>query len=398
MRPYHIIRQPKFSEEILKLNKPIKYIAFLIFIYTIGWGIVEPILPVYFNNIFNSYTSVGLIISALQFFSMIWALLLGTMLDKVKKRSLITIVLLFYLPLSPILLALKTIAQFIVFRIYHSFIATSLWATSEAYVREHTEKNKEAESIGLFDFGVGAAFVIGGAIGALATFYYGFNVIYAVSIFASIAFLLSLFLPDRKKKQSIFMCIATCLRTKKLKEEISHLKQHSKFRSLILYAFPFFFCISFMPMIMPLFITSIGAPLHAVGIISALFYFPVLFESYFSTQQHKHRVMTLGLISSAILFLTLFFVDNITVTFLLTLLLGISFAAAMPIISGRFTSLMPRKEIGEFSALVFATKSLAAALAPLVAGFLADKYGLNFVFLLGAVIFSILLLFRKHLQ
>jgi len=102
------------------------------------------------------------------------------------------------------------------------------------------------------------------------------------------------------------------------------------------------------------------------------------------------------MIFSALIFLAMFFTTSINLIFVLALLLGISFSAAYPIIQGHHTQFMPRKDRGELSAIVFSSKNLAAALSPLVAGFIADAFGLNYVFLMGFIIFVGLVLFKGY--
>ena len=121
-----------------------------------------------------------------------------------------------------------------------------------------------------------------------------------------------------------------------------------------------------------------------------------MFQSYFATTRTPHKTFTLGLVFSAIIFLALFFTDELRMVFFLTLLLGIALAAVDPILMGKFTPYMPKQKVGEYSAILFATKSLAAAFSPLLAGFIADAIGLNYVFLVGFVILAGLFVFRKH--
>lgn len=393
MRPHHFLHSPRFGREMLGLNHSIKAISVLFFIYMLGWGMVDPLIPVYVNGLFGTYTAVGIVMSALQFFSLFWSLLIGPLLDHVRKKSLISVVLFLYLPLSPILLSLTTLAQFVAFRAYHAVIATTLWATSEAYVREHSPRHKEAQAIGLYDFSVGLAQVCGGLLGAALVLSFGYSIIYAVMVFAFLALLISFFIPDHGK-QRMLDCFS-CIGATQIKKEFADLRQNHTFRKLLMYIFPFFVGVSLMPMTVPLFVRYVGGSLSTVLIASALFYFPVLFESYFAATREKRRTMTLGLVSAALLFWALFLSESAPLTFVLVLLIGIAFAAVSPIISGRLTELMPKKEVGEMSAVVYSTKSFAAAAGPLIAGLIADSFGINYVFLIGFVLFMGLLVFRK---
>jgi len=376
------------------LNKHVRGISVLFLVYVIGWGVVNPYLPLYLRQLLGDYTRVGLVLSVVELFNLVWALLIGPMLDRINKKTLISSVLVGYLPLSFILISLKTLTQFIWFRMYHSFIATSLWLSSEAYLRGHTPQGKAAQTIGLFDFCQGLALVVGGLIGAVLITRIGFDILYATSFFALLALLVSLRLPDHTKSH-----IVTSLQSWRLSniaEEIGEYMRNRRLRNLTIYAFPFTFTVAFLGMVVPLFLASIGASLPMVGLATALFNAPVLFESYFSMRQDHGRTVMLGLVFGAVLFLALYTVTNPTTVLFLTILLGIAIAAVHPILAGRFTPLMPKRSIGEYSAVLYATKGLAAGISPLMAGIIADTFGLRYVFLIGFVIFAGLLVFRKR--
>lgn len=389
-RRYHQASLPAWNG----LNAHIKHISLIFLIYVIGWGIVNPYLPLYLHHVLGDYTSVGLVLSLVEFFTLVWGLLLGPALDRINKKTLISIVLIFYTPLSFVLVSLTTLTQFILFRVYHSAIATSLWLPSEAYLRGHTPQGKEAQAIGLFDFCQGMAIIAGGLLGATLITIFGFNILYAVSLFAFLAFFLSLSLPDHTK--SHLLTSFDSWTPSKVKEEISEYLQEKRLRVLTMYAFPFYFTVAFLGMVVPLFLQSIGASLPMIGITAALFHLPTLFESYFSTSEDQGKTVRLGLVFGAVLFLALATIKSPTTVLFLAILIGISLAAVHPILSGRFTPLMPKKKIGQYSAVLFATKGIAAGASPLIAGIIADAFGLRYVFIIGFAIFTILLLFRRR--
>src|SRR3989338_2557706 len=100
MKPFSFLHKPRFPSELLKLNHPIKYIALLFFVYSIGWGIVTPIFPLYLNSLFGNYKAVGIIAAALDFFALCIGLCLGPLLNRLQKRSVIKVALFLYLPFS----------------------------------------------------------------------------------------------------------------------------------------------------------------------------------------------------------------------------------------------------------------------------------------------------------
>lgn len=357
---------------------------------------VEAVVPIYISQKFGTYTSVGLFVAALEFFALFWALLLGPILDKLEKRRVITATLILYVPFSPLFLSLSTLLQFVFFRIYHSAIATALWLTSDAYLREHSSKNKESHAIGLFDFSVGAAQVIGGLIGAVIVVYLGFNIIYAVSFFAFVAMIVSFFIPDHSRKQN-FASLIRKFHFSNVKKEFQDFFGNSEAGKLLFFHFPYVLSKAILPMIIPLFVSYISGSLSLACIVTALFYAPMMFESVFSTSSKPARTLTLACGTAIILYLVLFFTTNVAIMFVLVLLLGIAYAAISPLISGRFTQLMGKKNVGEMSAVIYAARGLAAAIGSVIAGIIADAFGLRYVFVIGFIVFTFLFLFRRKI-
>src|SRR3989338_9036347 len=120
----------KLPSEIKRLPKSVKFISFLIFVYYIGWGMATPFLPIYIKELLGSFTALGLVVALLPLFSIIFNLSVGSFIDRISKRKIITLALFFYLPLSYIFLSLKILSHFIIFSMYNAFISTLLWLSS----------------------------------------------------------------------------------------------------------------------------------------------------------------------------------------------------------------------------------------------------------------------------
>ncbi len=263
-------------------------------------------------------------------------------------------------------------------------------------MREHSPKHKESHAIGLFDFSVGAAQVVGGLLGALIVTILGFNIIYAVSFFAFFALIVSFFIPDHSSKQNLTTLVRK-FHLSNIKTEFKDFFSNKPATKLLCFHFPFVLTKAILPLIIPLFVRYMGGSLALACIITALFFAPMMFESFFSTTKNRVRTLTLALASAMILYAVLFFTTNIALTFTLIMLLGIAYAAITPLISGNFTELMGKKNVGEMSAVIYAARGLAAAIGSLMVGFIADAFGLQYAFIIGFIVFAILFLFRNHI-
>ena len=115
------------------------------------------------------------------------------------------------------------------------------------------------------------------------------------------------------------------------------------------FVFLFRFCMSFVAMLLPLFMKEFGASNLQIGLVFGIYYLPLLFEPYFSVYAKNKRLMTMGLALCAVLFVSLFANNQLTFIFIHVILLSLLFAAIIPMLNGRIAELMPREQIGELS-------------------------------------------------
>ena len=388
----HIRYRFRFTKEMLRLPSSIKLLSFVIFVYYLGWGIVTPYFPLYLKTLFKDYTTIGLITGMLPLIAIFTYLILGPLIDRISKKKVITLSLLLYAPFSIILLGMSTVLQFFYFRIYHAIIASSLWISSDSYLREHAPKNRKSESIGLFDSFYTLSLVIGPIIGAFLIIRYSFNILYAISIFAFLAFLFSFLLHDKKGMSLSKGLKAVFVKDHFIKKELSDFWSNKMLVKFSLFMFLFYFATSFIGLVIPLILQSFGTDLFKIGLLSALFNLPLISESYFSTLKKKKTSVIFGLLFAAALSLLMFMSKDVFIFGILIFLLGLSIVAVIPIIQGRLTELMPKKEIGELVGVNSSIWNIASGFGPIVGGIIADKLGLNYTFLLAFIIFSVLLL------
>ncbi|MEM1534909.1 MAG: MFS transporter [Candidatus Pacearchaeota archaeon] len=389
--PFRHFRLPRLGE-FLKLPRAIKYAFIILFIYYLGWGIWVAFEPIYLKRIVGSYTHIGLIVMTFNFLALFFSLFLGTILDKINKKKSIRFWLLFYLPFSYIFSKIKALSHFLLFKAYHGIIATGLWISGEAYVRQHSPKKKAIESMALYDLSTILAVVIGGFIGAWLIYKIGFNIFYAISAFAFLALITSGILPDhgRWKVKHIHPL-------KGLKKELKDLRKNKSLRRLSAFLFVYVFVLATMPLVLPLFLNHIGAKLWQIGIIYAISQVPFLFEGFFGLAKRKKAIISSSLLIGSALFLAMAFVKNILAIFLLSLAISICFSAISPIINGKLTEAMPRQKRGELTATLGALRYLSISLSSLFSGFISDLLGLHYVFLLNFVLFGLLFISLKKI-
>jgi MFS family permease len=381
-----------FLKQLSDLPRSIKFSAFLAFTYVLGWGLVNAFLPLYYQEILGNYSTIGVMMFLFYIFAFCFSFILGGVLDKIKPRRLLMIALLMYLPISFIIINISTTWHFALYVLYHALASTIWWLALESYVRVHSPKNKEMISYGLYDAGIFSSMVIGGVIGGLLIYKLGWNIFYFISIFAFLALIVLAFMPDRKhgKVKDGLKKINLSLFKGEIKDFLNNKKLKKVYTSMFLMKF----CYGFIVLMIPLFFKEINASFFMIGAVFGLLYLPAIFEPYYASFQNKKMMVLGGILSVIVIFLIMFFVQSLYALFALTILVAIPFAVILVILQGKITRLMPKKKIGEMTAVLLCVVSLAMGFGPLVAGILADSFGINSMFLLGAGIFGIMFLFN----
>jgi len=386
----HLFRFPfrhlKFTKEYLKLPRPIKIAFLVVFIYYLGWGLSLAYYPIYFKTVLQTYSNVGYVYAIYHFTSLCTGLILGGLLDKLNKRKVVRIILLFYFPFSFLLLNIKTLFQFIIFNIYHGVIASSLWVSMESYVRRHSPKGKSIESIALFDLAGVFALIFGYLISAFLITKIYFNIFYFISFFSFFAFFVAILMPDKEKTDFKIKFF------RNIKHEFIDFLKNKKLRTLSIGFFLFVISIGNLSMIFPLFLKHLGTTLWSIGIIFFIMELPYLFEGVFAVIRKRKLVVSVLTSLLILIFLSLFFIKNIGILFLITLIIGICFAGITPIISGKLTETMPKIRQGELSGIIHVIRNIGYILSTFLAGQIAELLGINFIFLFN-VLFLLIFLF-----
>lgn len=381
----------KFPKEIRKLPKTVKLISFVFFVYYLGWGIAEPFIPLYLEDILGSYALVGLILGLQHLLCVIWSIPFGNISDKVSKKMMIAATLVLYLPISPLFLSLRTFWQFAVFKVYHSVINSSIWTSSIALVRERSPLGKASECMGLFHTGFGAALVAGPILGGLFMTLFGYSTFWSITIFSGLALFVSLRLPKRGSGHALRSAVGSLFRDGLLKKSLSDFRSDKKMVSFSVFPFFIWFSRTFLFMALPFVLAGAGANFMEIGIAFGAFYLPLILESYFSVvADHSDRkglaVKAFGF--GSVLFGALFFASGILQIFLFSFLLSVCFVAAIAPVEGRLTEMMPDGKFGEFTGVTETVKNAGAGLGPIVAGVAAEFFGIGFAFAMGAAIFA----------
>lgn len=379
-----------------KMPRSIRRVSLVMFLYFLSWSLVEPFLPVYFKQLFGTFTAVSLVTALLYVFSIFWAIPYGKLIDDVSNKKLVSLILLLYLPMGPLLAILRTVGHFVYYRIFHAFLATGLWTTTEAYIRRNSPKEESAEAIGFFDSTVGFSILSGSILGGLIANKFGIvPLFYFMPVFVLFAFIASFFLPDLRKNFGLISEVKHAFSGSFFVREIKEFFTHPGIAPLAFIEFILAIAMSIPIILLPLFSDSLGASFMQIGLIFALFNLPTLLEAPFSLLGDRHgrkRMMLIGSTFAAFLFLVIFFIRDLTSLFIGAMLLSAGFAMVLPSLEGAMTLRMPANKKGQFTAVSWDMRTLGAALGIFAVGPLADIFSVNAPFLLGVALMVIVFL------
>ncbi|MDP2676308.1 MAG: MFS transporter [bacterium] len=382
-----------FPRDLSLLPRSIRWIALVMFLYYLGWGIIEPFLGIYFNDLFDSYTSVGIIFSLLYVFSMLLSLPFGDLADKASKRTIMTIILICYVPIGPFIATIRTIGHAVLFRVYHAFLATGLWSSTEAYVRSHSPRRQASEGIGFFDMAIAGSSVVGAILGGILITRFGIETLFYIMPVFSIGALIAVSrLPDSDGAFSLFAGIKDVFRQRLFRHEFRDFFSVPGTIYLTALSFLYHVAAAGVIVLLPLVYRALGVSLWEIGIIYAVFMMPAFFEGPFSViadRANKKTLFLLGAGAAILIEFSMVWAHSVIALFGFSLLLGIAFALVRPLIEGMMTNCMPPAQVGEFNGVYRSFVLLALAIGSFVIGPVADAFTIQTPFFIGAVLMCI---------
>ena len=412
----HVSFFNKIHRDLTKLPSSLKKISLAFFIYNLSWGAITPFFPLFLKTHVTNYTEIGFLIGLFSLTAMIIKIPIGDLVDKISKEKVIMISLLNYLIIGPLYTLSTTIPILIFTRAYHGIASVGLWVPARAFVREHSPKHLEAESMGLFTATNALALSIGPLIGAgLLTLILFISpteknpIIYLFFIPPIIA-IITLFIiktiPDKQKNtEPLTTAINEVVIKDKVfeKEIIDYISEGKKGAYITILHFLFHFTVGILLMNLALTASNYNASLLQIGIIYAVFYIPFTLQFIFGDlADHigKKKILYTGAIITTFFFTLLFFNNNIIYLFIFSLFVALGISMMGPVIESYITRFGKGND-GEITGIYSSFDSLGKMSGPIVAGILSDTFkstaGLNAPFALCAILFFISIFIIKKL-
>jgi len=157
----------------------------------------------------------------------------------------------------------------------------------------------------------------------------------------------------------------------------------------------------------PLLGSELDLSLNQISLLIGFMYLPYVFSFVFAEIADRYErilIASVGLTLSAFMLFFLYFTTESSLVAILSSLVALSLALINPAAEGMLTALTPVEKRGEITGVQFLFQRTGQLFGPLIFGFIANAKGLNFVFLIIAILavlltmFSIYLKFKLHLE
>ncbi len=383
----------------------VKMLLFGIFIYTLGWGLIEPFLSVYINHLFDSYFVVGMLFAIFFFVAMLFSAPIGDLADKMSNTKIIPwmmftypfIAILYYL--GSVFTGILSIGIIFAARALNGFSAT-LWVVVEAFVRQNSPARHTAGIFGLFFTIQNLAFVLGLLVSTGLIIMYGISFEHLGLLFFGLLFtpiIAGLYImripsPGLPLKTAIREVIE---KDKVYKREIHDFRHLGNAMTTVVMQGYFMTALVVLGKVfLPLLAASTQRSLLEIAILAIIVHIPLLFSfilSEIADRTEKFKFTGIGFGAAAVLLVVVaLFVENTPILYASAFLLGIVFAMLQPAVNALLTEITPQDEKGEMTGVFHSVANISNAINSLLIGTLAALFGITAPFIVFAFLLVIM--------
>ncbi len=384
----------KIEKNLKSVPKSLKLLSLAFLIYSFSWGMILPYFSIYIKSIVPNYSQVGFIISLMSIVAAVISIFVGDLIDKVGRKKILLFAFINYLVIGPIYTVTHSVSTLVAARVYHGVAAVGIWIPGRTYVRDISPADKKSEYMGYFYTASAIAYTIGPVFGALIISFLDIrSLFYAVGFAAIIAATIVHHIPDSiKPKRSISQGLKDVVFKDKFiaKELKDYMDEKGMGVKVTMISFLSKMSSAILVMIVALYIHNLGGSLWQIGLVYSLMYLPFIFQFVFGEMADtigSKKMLVIGASLACVFFSALFFANNYSYILLFTFFGSCGLAMVAPVVSG-YVSRMAKDNNGEITGIYGAVADMAAFTGPLVAGLIADMYGLNFVFIAAAIAMS----------
>jgi len=367
------------------LGKKVFSILFLvIFVTTLGLGIVAPLMPVFAESLGATGVWLGIIFSGFSISRVIFMPLIGRMSDRRGRKRFITAGLLLYAVLSILYPMAGSVYSLVAVRLVHGFASAMVFPIAMAYVAELSSRGTEGKTMGTFNVAIFLGMGAGPFLGGILKDAFGFSAaFYSMSALTALAFFISLFfLPD---------VVQSGLKVKA--PPFRELIRNDTMKGILIFrvisAMGRASIMAFLPIIASRFkITTTGIGI----IISSLIFITALLQRPFGRLADRYSKIKLVLAGSIVATVPLFFIpycQGFMKLFFLGAVIGVGSAIAMPAASA--ISAIIGQEIGMGATMGVFTSAMSVGMivSPVLSGVVMDIFGVGSVFYVAGILSAV---------
>lgn len=372
---------------MVSFEKEVKVISFATGIRWIGWGMVEPLIPIFLFSLLNNYGMSGFIGSIGQIVFFLILPIAGILADKISLKRFLIIGLLFFLLDG--FWALSAFTGMILFAVLADFfdgIAVASDVVGRAtYIRRHTSQKKVASIIGFQTTIINTGWIIGALISLFAVNYISLPWIFLgiiptnlVALYIFIRYLNNdkTDLLNKENKKIYFADYFQVWR------DVTCWKNGLRF---LAYLTIFFNAIAeFGTFLIPIYAYINGANLQQIIILGIIAMLPEILSSPLGKLADKKpvKILLLGLVTTAGLIFLLSFVNSYSLLLAIVLSLKITLVLLSLAIENLVTSRAEPTHYGRVSAVFEGLKDVGKLTGAIGLGFAIDIIGSNIVFII----------------
>lgn len=373
-----------FTKEVFSIQKPLRMIIASMAVYMFGWGFADPFISVYLSTFADDYSTIGDYhsygsIAALFVLFFIAELIERTRADKMLNTIKIAyaFVGLFYF-IAGMTQSLQILIPTI---IAHGILASSVWSTAGALMREIARPKEVNLTWGLYHASRNLAFVCGIAIALLIVsrlpIYYIFV---PIIIFPPVSILFTKNIDSGVQKEPFASAVKDIIVKDKLIMRFLYDLKEMKKEIWFIYFMQFFHNAIYAVMytFLPLFAVSLGYGIVGIGTLVLISHIPFLLsfvaaEIADSSERMMNIVIGFAISTTGFFLLSVWHSSGIALAVgLFVVMAGVALLA--PSIAGMVTMLAPKKASGTSSVMMSYMMFGSSAVMSPVMGRLVDAY------------------------
>jgi MFS transporter, DHA1 family, multidrug resistance protein len=385
----------------LLLQKPLLSLCTIVFVLTIGTGIVAPLLAPYSQDLGANGLWIGFIYSGFYMVRFIFGTAIGRLADRIGPKGILTVSISIYPIIALAYFFAGHLYTLLGARLLHGLASAMLLPMAMTYIGEITPKGKEGTYMGIYNTMLFMANGVGPILGGFIADWWGVKEAFLLLlILAIVSMLLTYTTLDSTRNNKL---LSTNKRNQTSSDRKTPIWKNGRMVALasiyFISAIVTIFIISFFP----LFGIEKGFSTLQIGILIAIFNLTVgicqLPFGKMADQFDKNKILLFSAIGIAFQF---FIIPHLTdfwsiciFVFLLSILtaLVISNSSALSSEKGRFYGM------GTTMGFLSSSTSLGMVIGPLISGLIIDNFTTNILFYIigvGWLISALLIIFNRR--